>query len=109
MTPARLRKIIRSVQREFKPAQEQQTSYTYDIVSHNGNHFSTALALALGVDPPPASLNALANTANMAANCVEIKILRCVAIDATPARWSGDAGSSQLDGASTAASSPGNE
>ena len=68
MTPARLRKIIRSVQREFKPAQEQRTPYTYDLVSHNGNHFSTALALALGVDPPPASLNALANTANMAAN-----------------------------------------
>ena len=42
--------------------------YTYDLVSHNGNHFSTALALALGVDPPPPSLNALANTANMAAN-----------------------------------------
>ena len=31
------------------------------------------------------------------------------AIDATPARWRGDAGSSSLDGASTAASSPGNE
>ena len=28
------------------------------------------------------------------------------AIDATPARWRGDAGSSPLDGASTAASSP---
>ena len=70
MTPARLRKIIRSVQREFKPAprERQPTPYTYDLVSHNGNHFSTALALALGVDPPPASLNALANTANMAAN-----------------------------------------
>ena len=68
MTPARLKKIIRSVQREFKPAQEQRTPYTYDLVSHNGNHFSTALALALGVDPPPPSLNALANTANMAAN-----------------------------------------
>ena len=46
--------------------------------------------------------------------CVEIKILRRVlnlridlhAIDATPARWRGDAGSSPLDGASTAASSP---
>jgi hypothetical protein len=45
---------------------------------------------------------------------VEIKILRRVllnhrvdlhAIDATPARWRGDAGSSPLDGASTAASS----
>ena len=71
MTPARLKKIIRSVQREFKPAKEhpaQRTPYTYDLVSHNGNHFSTALALALGVDPPPPSLNALANTANMAAN-----------------------------------------
>ena len=36
---------------------------------------------------------------------------RCVvlhAIDATPARWRGDAGSSPLDGASTAASSPRN-
>jgi hypothetical protein len=58
-------------QREFKPAKEhpaQRTPYTYDLVSHNGNHFSTALALALGVDPPPPSLNALANTANMAAN-----------------------------------------
>ena len=31
------------------------------------------------------------------------------AIDATPARWRGGAGSSSLDGASTAASSPGNE
>ena len=68
MTPNRLRKIIRSVQREFKPAQEQRTPHTYDLVSHNGNHFSAALALALGVDPPPPSLNALANTANMAAN-----------------------------------------
>ena len=45
--------------------------------------------------------------------CVEIKILRCVlnhrvdlhAIDATPARWRGDAGSSPLDGASAATSS----
>ena len=42
--------------------------------------------------------------------CVEIKISRCVlnrrvdlhAIDATPARWRGDAGSSPLDGASAA-------
>ena len=31
------------------------------------------------------------------------------AIDATPARWRGDADSSPLDGASTAASSPGND
>ena len=47
--------------------------------------------------------------------CVEIKILRRVvlnrrvvfhAIDAMPARWRGDAGSSPLDGASTAAPSP---
>ena len=47
--------------------------------------------------------------------CVEIKILRRVraessrrlhAIDATRARWRGDAGSSQLDRARTAASSP---
>ena len=46
--------------------------------------------------------------------CVEIKILRCVlnhrvdlhAIDATPARWRGDAGSSPLDRARMAASSP---
>ena len=71
MTPARLRKIIRGVQREFRPApndQSRRTPYTYDLVSRNGNHFSTALALALGVDPPPPSLNALANTANMAAN-----------------------------------------
>ena len=37
--------------------------------------------------------------------CVEIKILRRV-LDATPARWRGDAGSLPLDGASTAASSP---
>ncbi len=48
-------------------------------------------------------------------NCVEIKILRRVhrvdlhAIDATPARWRGDTGSSPLDGASTAASSPRND
>ena len=37
---------------------------------------------------------------------------RCVdlnAIDTTPARWRGDAGSSPLDGASTAASSPRND
>ena len=34
---------------EFKPAQERQrTPYTYDLVSRNGNHFSTALALACG-------------------------------------------------------------
>ena len=31
------------------------------------------------------------------------------AIDATPARWRGDAGSSPLDGASTAASAPRND
>ena len=31
------------------------------------------------------------------------------AIDATPARWRGDAGSSSLDGASTVASSPRND
>ena len=31
------------------------------------------------------------------------------AIDATPARWRGDVGSSPLDGASTAASSPRND
>jgi hypothetical protein len=31
------------------------------------------------------------------------------AIDATPARWRGDAGSSPLDGASTAESSPRND
>jgi len=31
------------------------------------------------------------------------------AIDATPARWRGDAGSSPLDGASTATSSPRND
>jgi len=50
--------------------------------------------------------------------CVDIKfygafvlILRVNihAIDATPARWRGDAGSSPLDGASTAAPSPRNE
>ena len=50
--------------------------------------------------------------------CVEIKIYgafvlnqRVVlhAIDATPARWRGDAGSSPLDRARTAASSPGND
>ena len=48
--------------------------------------------------------------------CVEIKISRCVlnrrvdlhAIDATPARWRGDAGSSPFDGANAAASSPRN-
>jgi hypothetical protein len=49
---------------------------------------------------------------------VEIKILRRVllnhrvvlhAIDATPARWRGDAGSSPLDRARTAASSPRND
>ena len=50
--------------------------------------------------------------------CVEIKILRRVllnhrvyrhAMDATPARWRGDTGSSPLDGARTAASSPRND
>ena len=42
--------------------------------------------------------------------CVEIKISRRVhAIDATPARWRGDAGSSLLDQARTAASSPRND
>ena len=49
--------------------------------------------------------------------CVEIKILRRVlnhrvvlhAIDATPARWRGDAGSSPLDRSSTAASSRRND
>ena len=47
--------------------------------------------------------------------CVEIKFYGAFAlnlrvdlhaIDATPARWRGDVGSSSLDGASTAASSP---
>ena len=50
--------------------------------------------------------------------CVEIKIYgafvlnQCIvlyAIDATPARWRGDAGSSPLDRARTAASSPRND
>ena len=42
--------------------------------------------------------------------CVEIKILRRVhAIDATPARWRGDPGSSLLERARTAASSPRND
>ena len=51
----------------------------------------------------------------MVAACVEIKILRrvrCVvlhAIDATPARWRGDVGSSPLDGASAAAPAPRND
>ena len=45
---------------------------------------------------------------SLAATYVEIKISRR-AIDATPARWRGDAGSSPLDGASTAASSPRND
>jgi hypothetical protein len=54
----------------------------------------------------------------MAVTCVEINIVRRVllnhrvdrhAIDATPPRWRGDAGSSPLDGASTAASSPRND
>ena len=54
----------------------------------------------------------------MVERCVEIKIYgafvlnqRVVlhAIDATPARWRGDAGSLPLDGASTAASSPRND
>ena len=49
------------------------------------------------------------------ATCVEIKFYGAFAlnlrvdlhaIDATPARWRGDVGSSSLDGASTAASSP---
>ena len=49
-----------------------------------------------------------------ATTCVEIKILRRVrvvlhAIDATPARWRGDAGSSPLDRARTAAPSPRND
>ena len=48
---------------------------------------------------------------NAVDTCVETKILRRVrvvlhAIDATPARWCGDAGSSPLDRARTAASSP---
>ena len=51
---------------------------------------------------------------DLVSSCVEIKILRRVlnhrvglhAIDATPARWRGDAGSSPLDRARTAASSP---
>ena len=41
--------------------------------------------------------------------CVEIKFTALHAIDATPARWRGDVGSSPLDGASTAASSPRND
>ena len=45
-------------------------------------------------------------TLGVVAACVEIKILRRVhAIDATPARWRDDAGSSLLDRARTAASS----
>ena len=55
---------------------------------------------------------------NPVCSCVEIKLYgafvlnRSVdlhAIDATPARWRGDAGSSPLDGAGTAASSPRND
>ena len=51
----------------------------------------------------------------MSDTCVEIKFYGAFAlnlrvdlhaIDATPARWRGDVGSSSLDGASTAASSP---
>ena len=58
----------------------------------------------------------LAHVFERVAACVEIKILRHVrhrvklhAIDATPARWRGDAGASPLDRASTAASSPRND
>lgn len=61
MRPARLQKIIRSVEQGF-------TSQTYDLMTRNGNHFSAALAEALGVDPPPRDLNALATTASAAVN-----------------------------------------
>ena len=58
-----------------------------------------------------------ASDVHMVGSCVEIKFYGAFllnrrvdlhAIDATPARWRGDAGSSPLDGASTAASSPRN-
>ena len=47
-----------------------------------------------------------ARAAAAVGTCVEIKILH---IDATPAQWRGDAGSSPLDRARTAASSPRND
>ena len=64
-----------------------------------------------GVDPP-FSLEDVTSAVDhlQVVACVEIKILwRVHAIDAPPARWHGDAGSSSLDGAGTAASSPRND
>ena len=74
----------------------------------------TACATGHGAENPPTVLR----SASSAATCVEIKFYgvfvlnhRVVlhAIDAAPARWLGDAGSSPLDGAGTAASSPRND
>ena len=52
------------------------------------------------------------SVASMVRRCVEIKFYGAFdlhAIDATPARWRGDAGSSPLDGDSAATSSPKND
>ena len=74
----------------------------------------TACATGHGAENPPTVLR----SASSAATCAEIKFYgvfvlnhRVVlhAIDAAPARWLGDAGSSPLDGAGTAASSPRND
>ena len=65
--------------------------------------------------PPSNSTLMTAFSGKVPATCVEIKFYGAFAlnlrvdlhaIDATPARWRGDVGSSSLDGASTAASSP---
>ena len=57
--------------------------------------------------PDPAG-NQLCGNQNFAARSLNHRVV-LHAIDATPARWRGDAGSSPLDGASTAASLPRND
>ena len=55
---------------------------------------------------PAAAVKRAASRSPRSSAAPDVSGPRLHAIDATPARWRGDAGSSPLDGASTAASSP---
>ena len=65
----------------------------------------STLSLVVHFSAPPSGLELCGNQYIHGA-CVLILRVNLHAIDAPPARWRGDAGSSPLDGASTAASSP---
>ena len=65
----------------------------------------STLSLVVHFSAPPSGLELCGNQIYHGA-CVLILRVNLHAIDAPPARWRGDAGSSPLDGASTAASSP---